>query len=260
MTQTLVVANWKENITVDEAQEWVEKLSSKFKVQSSKLEVVVCPSFVVLPMMAYEISKFEGVKLGAQDISKFEEGQHTGEVSAKMLKDFVSYVIVGHSERRRYFNETDEDVISKMGQCLKHNLTPIVCVSKTEEVSAVSNETEQGSDSAKLEPRSGKNGLEKTVFVYEPLEAISAEGEFHPDDPEHVNLMAEKIKMIVGKNTPVLYGGSVNAENVRSFVDQPDIDGVLVGQTSLDAVEFSKIINNSAMSRRFAPSDSDESK
>jgi len=140
-----------------------------------------------------------------------------------MLKDFVKYVIVGHSERRKYFGETDEDVSQKIEQCLKYGLTPIACVSNLGQVSMVSRVSS------------------KVILVYEPVEHISTGGKFRPDDPEQANLMAQKIKTAVGWDVRVLYGGSVTAENARSFVSQPDISGVLVGQASLDPQEFAKI-------------------
>ncbi len=230
-----VIANWKENKTVSQTTEWFEKFSI-FKSQfSNNLEIVICPSYVLLPMVVDKVSKLENVELGAQDISKFEEGQYTGEVSAKMLKDFVNYVIVGHSERRKYFGETDKDVARKSILALKHTLVPIVCVSNVEEAR-----------SWKVEARKEAGGLklENAVFVYEPVEHISTGGEFHPDDPEHANLMAKEIKSIVGHGIRVLYGGSVNAENVSHFVNQPDISGVLVGQASLDAEEFARIVKS----------------
>jgi triosephosphate isomerase len=238
MEKSLVVANWKENKTVEEAKEWLEKFSATLAGFSNQnhTEVAICPSYVVLPMMAYEISKLEGVKLGAQDVSKFEEGAYTGEVSAKQLKDFVSYVIVGHSERRRYFGETDDDVAAKSLLALKYNLIPIVCVSSVEEARDWKLE-------AGKEGRSSK--LDEAILVYEPLEAISREGEYHPADPEHAQKMAQKIRIAVGGEVAVLYGGSVNAKNVESFVRQPAISGVLVGHASLNAQEFAKVIRNS---------------
>lgn len=215
---------------MDEARKWVDVFNNNFSSLRSERfasgesntiqqfnKVVICPSFVLLPTTASEISKLEGVELGAQDVSKFEEGQYTGEVSAKMLKDFVSYVIVGHSERRKHFGETDGDIALKIEQCLKHELTPIVCVSKVEQAST-----------------------DKAIFAYEPLFAV---GTGEPDTPKNAQKFAEKTKGKVGQNVRVLYGGSVNAENVKSFVSQPDIDGVLVGQASLDPKEFSEIVN-----------------
>ena len=225
MEKTLIVANWKENKTVQEASKWLEGFSSSINNKQLAINnVVICPSFVVLPTMARELSKLENIKLGAQDVSKFEEGQYTGEVSAKMLKDFVDYVIVGHSERRKYFGETDGDVNRKIEQCLKHNLMPVVCVSTTQELSSLSSELSSDHD---------------LLVAYEPLFAV---GTGTPDTPKNANDFALKVKTEVGRDVRVLYGGSVSAENVRSFVSQSDISGVLVGQASLEAEEFARII------------------
>ncbi len=239
-----VIANWKENLTASEAERWAEELNKELRMSASgdssnlmnkgDTEIVVCPPLVLIPILRSHLSlPISHFSLGAQDVSKFEEGQYTGEVSAKMLKDFVDYVIVGHSERRKYFNETDEDVAKKSILALKHNLIPIVCVSNVEEA---------GRWRVEAGKETGCWKLDDVIFVYEPVEHISTGGEFHPDDPEHANLVAKKIKDKVGQDVQVLYGGSVNAENVKSFVSQPDVDGVLVGQASLDAKEFTTII------------------
>ena len=249
MEKTLIVANWKENFTASEAERWADELNKELRMSASgdssnlknkgETEVVVCPPFVLIPVLKSQVSslppdspqrrlprggrgKFQ-VHLGAQDVSKFEEGQYTGEVSAKMLKDFVKHVIVGHSERRKYFGEMDEDVELKIEQCLKHNLIPIVCVNNLEQVPKC--------QSAKV-PK-------ETIFAYEPLFAVGTDT---PDTPENAQKFAEKIKGEVGQDVRLLYGGSVNAENVKLFVSRPDIDGVLVGQASLDAAEFAKIV------------------
>ena len=211
-----VIANWKENKTTSQATSWLEQFSI-FNFQfSNETEVVICPPFVLLPVL-YPLppTPYPQFSLGAQDVSKFEEGQYTGEVSAKMLKDFVEFVIIGHSERREHFGETDEDVDLKIEQCLKYDLMPIVCVSDLEQVST-----------------------DKVIFAYEPLFAV---GTGEPDTPENAQRFAQKIKSKVGQDVRVLYGGSVNAKNAKSFVSQPDIDGVLVGQASLDPKEFAKI-------------------
>jgi triosephosphate isomerase len=234
MKKTLIVANWKENLTATQAKGWVDELNRELGMSASgdpsdlrnygKAEIVVCPPFILIPLLHSSFIIHNSLfHLGAQDVSKFEGGQYTGEVSAKMLKDFVDYVIVGHSERRRHFGETDEDVSRKIEQCLKYNLTPIVCVSKIEEVGG------------------GKWDVGKTIFAYEPLAAI---GTGEPDTPENANDFAQKIKAEIGQNVRVLYGGSVTAENVQAFVSQSDIDGILVGKASLDAEEFVRLCNS----------------
>ena len=231
MEKTLIVANWKENLIVPQAKKWLEEFSifnfhrsegSPLADFSNDSEVIICPSFVLIPVIRSHLSHHTPhLSIGAQDVSKFEEGQYTGEVSAKMLKDLVKYVIVGHSERRKYFNETDEDVNLKVQHCLKHNLTPIICVSKMEQVSMCQ-----------------CVNVSKAIFAYEPLFAV---GTGKTDTPEKANDFAQKVKSEVGQNAQVLYGGSVTAENVKSFVSQKDLSGVLVGEASLDAEEFAKL-------------------
>ena len=234
MEKKLIVANWKENFTVAESQKWVESFGSQLSALSSQLEVIICPSFVLIPFLHSQLSPLTSrLSLGAQDVSKFEEGQYTGEVSAKMLKDFVKYVIVGHSERRRYFGETDEDVSRKVEQCLKYDLTPIVCVSNLEQASM------SQPHFAKASRGKCVKESKKIVFAYEPVFAV---GTGIPDTPENAQEFAQKIKSIISQNVRVLYGGSVNLENVKSFVSQPDISGVLVGQASLDPKELARIV------------------
>lgn len=234
MKKTLIVANWKENKTAPQTKEWLEEFSNpKFQIPNN-VGVVICPSFVLIPVLRSHFSHHTShLSLGAQDVSKFEEGQYTGEVSAKMLKDFVEFVIIGHSERRRYLGETDEDVAAKSVLALKYDLIPIVCASSVKE--ARSWKLEAGKDA-------GGWRLDDVVFAYEPLFAV---GSSEPDTPENAQKFAQKIRAEVGLDVRILYGGSVNAENVKSFVSQPDIGGVLVGQASLDVAEFSKIISNS---------------
>lgn len=214
MEKTLVVANWKEYKNISEAKRWVEVFGKRV---NKGINIVVCPSFVLIPPLHSSfIIHNSSFSLGAQDVSKFEEGPYTGGVSARQLADFVSYVIVGHSERRRHFGETDEDVRLKIEQCFGYELTPIVCVSNLEQVSRYQSVKVSG----------------EIIFAFEPLFAV---GSGQPDTPENAQDFAKK----VGRQ--ILYGGSVNSENVKSFVDQPDIRGVLVGQASLDPAEFARI-------------------
>jgi len=222
--KTLVVANWKENKTIAEAEQWTDGLNKELRIKNEgSVEIIVCPPSILIPILhSLFIIPNSPLRLGAQDVSKFEEGQYTGEVSAKMLKGFVDYVIVGHSERRKYFGETDDDVKLKVEQCLKHNLIPIVCVSHLKQVS-----------------KCHSIKVSQMIFAYEPLFAV---GSGKADTPENANEFAKKIKAEVGQDVRVLYGGSVTAENVKSFVEQPDINGVLVGEASLEAEEFAGIV------------------
>ena len=221
MDKLLIVANLKSYKTENEAKEWLEKFI-KIKKSGQNLdtkEIVICPPFQLLFMFrAYATDKGLPVKIGAQNVWPFDEGAYTGEVNAIQIKDFAEYVLIGHSERRNNFGETDVMLSKKTELSLKYGLTPIFLV--------------QGKDS--LIPQ----GIE--IIAYEPVSAI---GSGNPDTPENANQIASAIK---SKNNTykVLYGGSVTPENVKSFTSMPGINGVLVGGASLDPEEFIKIIQN----------------
>lgn len=221
----LIVANWKLNKTISEAIEWLKEFGiQKTEFRSQNVKIVVCPSFTVLSELQRELKKTKlPIKLGAQNVSQFEKGQYTGEVSAGMLQGLVNYVIIGHSEIRKHFGETDQIISEKAKQCEKYGITPILCASNLDQL--------RGCEKAK-----------DLVVAYEPLEAISTEGEFHPDDPDHANEIAGKIKEIIGSKNRVLYGGSVHKDNVKYFAARKNIDGLLVGQASLDAERFVEIL------------------
>ena len=218
-----LVGNWKSNKTGGEVEGWFGELEGVS--QTSSVEVVVCPSFVHLEKAAGLVSRISGWKLGAQDVSRFPMGKYTGAVSADMLTPFCEYVIVGHSERRKYFGESSQDVAMKVGLALDAGLKPIVCVDEpyaSEQINALD-----------------ESAFEKTIIAYEPLSAI---GTGDPDTPEHANEVASKIKEMVDSKSPVLYGGSVTADNVTGFMKVDGIDGFLVGGVSLDAKSWVELI------------------
>lgn len=218
------MANWKEHGTIEESNNWVKEFA-KNRSLLKDIEVVVCPPFTTLSSIPQLIRAQQlPIAIGAQDISRFEEGKHTGEVSAKMVSEFASYVIIGHSERRSDSGDTDEIVAQKVKLAQKHNLAPIICISEMKQVEALKN----------LVPSFA--GL----IAYEPLFAI---GTGNPDTPENANAMAEKVKAIF-QNTRVLYGGSVDGNNVALFLKQGQIEGVLVGNRSADASFFLEIVKN----------------
>ena len=234
MKKLFIIANWKSHKTQDEASAWLQELRIKPSLTSlnaggnqqlGNKNIIVCPSFTSLLIMSQEREKKAlPIQLGAQNISQFDEGAYTGEVSAKQIKEFVEYVIIGHSERRKYFGETDEVVSEKVKKAITSGITPIVCVSNLEQV-----------QSLKFKVQSSE-----MIIAYEPLSAI---GSGNPDNPEHVNKIAEEIKEI-HTEISVVYGGSVTSKNVESFTDMENIDGVLVGSASLDPVEFSAILQH----------------
>lgn len=211
-----IIANWKSNKTIAEALDWVAQIGSKLP-KRDELKVVVCPTFSALSEVkkAITVGNFP-LTLGAQDLSPFGAGAYTGEESAQLLNQLVGLAILGHSERRKNFNETDEMVAKKVNQAKEFNITPLVCV--------------QAADT--VVPEGCK------LVAYEPVWAI---GTGNPDTPENANEVAKKLKQKYGEDLEVIYGGSVTSENVKEFLVQEHISGVLPGKASLDPQEFIKI-------------------
>lgn len=224
MKQLFIVANWKSNKTKSETIEWFQGL----KVNDLKLtnkEIIVCPPFVFLSeLRSYIINQKSSIKIGAQNISPYGEGAYTGEVNGKQIKELADYVLIGHSERRRYFGETDEVINKKLQMAFTYGLTPILCISDANQIinhkSLIINQT--------------------VIIAYEPIFAI---GSGTPDTPENTDIIAKEIKQIL-PNVLVLYGGSVTEANVAIFTNVPSIDGVLIGGASLDPQKFTSIISN----------------
>lgn len=247
MRTKLIVANWKMNFTIVEALKFFAGLRHEFKGVAD-CEVVVCPPFTAL--YAFDEAFAETpYKLGAQNMHWEEAGPFTGEVSPNFLKELnVQYVILGHSERRTHFGETDQGVNKKVDAALQKDLIPIVCVGETKE------EYEQGAGWTKVESQmkktldgQGRGAIEKMVWAYEPIWAI---GTGKHATPEHAQKMAEEMRNLLTRSLDgptaqtmrILYGGSVSGENAESFLHQRDIDGLLVGGASLDPKVFAGII------------------
>ncbi|MFH1536053.1 MAG: triose-phosphate isomerase [Patescibacteria group bacterium] len=216
MKNIWVIANWKSNKTIAEALDWISKVGPQIP-KADNLKVVVCPAFNALSEVkkAIEVGGFP-LMLGAQDLSPFGLGAYTGEESAELLSSFVDLAILGHSERRKNFGETDEIIAKKVEQTLANKIIPLVCV--------------QGEETPVPE------GCK--LVAYEPIFAI---GSGNSDTPENVNRMANLFKQRIDSDLKIIYGGSVNSGNVKSFITQEAISGVLVGNASLDAQEFIKI-------------------
>jgi len=216
MKNIWIIANWKSNKTIEEALSWISVVGPKIEKREN-LKVVVCPPFSALSEVkkAITIGNFP-LLVGSQDLSPYEVGAYTGEESAALMNELISLSILGHSERRKNFDETDEMVAKKVKQALDNRITPLVCVqSKDTPVP----------DGAKL-------------IAYEPVFAI---GTGNPDTPENSNEVAGSFKE---NGVEVLYGGSVDSKNVKGFLIQENINGVLVGGASLDPEEFVKIVQN----------------
>lgn len=221
MSNIWIIANWKSNKTIAEALDWVSKVGYEIPKQDN-LRVVVCPTFSALSEVkkAVEAGGYP-LMVGSQDLSPFEVGAYTGEENAQTLSQFIDLVIIGHSERRENFKETDEMVAEKVEQAIKNNITPLVCV--------------QGVDTAVPE--------ECELVAYEPIFAI---GTGSPDTPENAGHIASVLKEKYGQDLEVIYGGSVNASNVKGFITQENISGVLVGNSSLSAEEFIRVVKECA--------------
>lgn len=211
MKHLFIAGNWKSNKILPEAEDWI----SKFHTVSDNCTIVLCVPFTVLPIFAQKNPSFS---LGAQDVSPFPEGAYTGEVSARQIKEFADWVIIGHSERRKYFNETDGMLESKVKEAKATGLKVIYCV--PDDKTAI------------------PAGVD--VVAYEPVWAI---GTGKSDTPENANAVIGAIKA-KSQVTTVIYGGSVTAENVASFVGMSAIDGVLPGGASLDPEKFAALILN----------------
>ncbi|OGH10827.1 MAG: hypothetical protein A3B38_03965 [Candidatus Levybacteria bacterium RIFCSPLOWO2_01_FULL_36_13] len=211
-----IVANFKSYKTQVDAENWLEKFKS-LKIEEDK-KVIVCPPFTLLPLFKSFIKENSlQLLLGSQNISPFDEGPYTGEENAKQIKEFADYVLIGHSERRVNFKEDDNVLDKKCEVALKNGLVPIFLV------------------------QSEKDNIPKGVEIiaYEPVFAI---GSGIPDTPDNASAIASVIKK--KGDYRVLYGGSVNSENVKEFSRVDNISGVLVGGASLEADEFIKVIKN----------------
>lgn len=222
MKKLFLVANWKSHKRVEEAQAFLKTfLEEEIDLNETDKHIILCPSLLSLPVLTHDLQSltpsFE-ISFGAQNISPFSEGAYTGEEAASQVAEFAKYVIIGHSERRKEFNETDEILERKVSLAKQYNLEPIYCI--------------QGKEIAIPE---GVN-----IVAYEPLDAI---GTGQPATPENAEDVAAYLKE--NKNIPyVLYGGSVTAQNVHSYTTEEHINGVLVGTDSLNPNSFLEIIKN----------------
>ncbi len=246
MRKNLVAGNWKMNLSIDEATK-LAKAVVKLAGEEGP-DVLLCPSYTLI-CHVHDIVKDSRVKLGAQNLFWESKGAFTGEISADMIVDAgCSHVIIGHSERRQYFGETDASVQRKTAKALEVGLTPVVCVGETLD------EREEGQTEAVIERQiSGAlakfkaKDVEKLVLAYEPVWAIGTGQTATPAMAEDVHALIrawlrEKYSDKVANGMVILYGGSVKGSNASELFSQEDIDGGLIGGASLKADEFAKII------------------
>ena len=241
----IISANWKMNKTVSETKDFFRNFRVKIQSVNNNCEVIICPPFIAIPEAVCECKNIN-IKIGAQNCYYEDNGAFTGEVSAKMVSDIgAEYVILGHSERRKYFFETNEIINKKIYKALENGLKVIFCVGESLEI------RENGSINEFIESqiKSGLKGISKEslksiIIAYEPIWAI---GTGKAIDCEDADDMAEFIKKCLADNfgveTAVLYGGSVKPGNAQDFLKTENIDGLLVGGASLDGESFAEIVS-----------------
>lgn len=247
MQQKWVIGNWKMNGTLEQAKSLFQGLKNSVP-QSDKLHCAVCPPAVFLPMAA-EYLQESSVAIGGQNIcaESADYGAYTGEISASMLQEFaVSYVLLGHSERREYYAETDAVVVEKFKQAKQKGLTPVLCVGESLQ------RREAGEAKAHIAAQVeavvsalGVSAVSGALIAYEPIWAIgtglTATPEQAQEIHQHIRSVLAQYDEEIAAKTPILYGGSVNAANAESLFAMRDINGALVGGASLKLEEFTEI-------------------
>ncbi len=249
--QLLLAGNWKMNMLLEEANTYVEtfikETGSKLSDYSDKVEVLLCPPYTLLYKLKGLINDTP-IKLGAQNVYYEKSGAYTGEISPLMLKDVgCEYVIIGHSERRKYFHETDNVINAKIKSSLEEGLIPILCVGELleerkakKEYDVVRNQLIWALDGINI------SSFSQLVIAYEPVWAIGTGVSAEPSDAQNMSRFIRDVlskifddKIALGIR--ILYGGSVKPDNIEGFIKQADVDGALVGGASLDAAKFAKI-------------------
>ena len=252
MRRPIIAGNWKMNKTLEEAVSVAVGLKRKFYTFSDA-DIVICPPFTALSRVQDTIVD-SSLMLGAQDIYWEEKGAFTGEISPNMLKDIgCRYIIVGHSERRHIFGETDEEVNKKVRVILKHGMTPIMCIGEKLE------EKDHGMTLEVLEKQllgglkdMTKDEVKRTIIAYEPVWAIGTGRTATPREAQEAHKFIRKfIERTYSKQTSskirIQYGGSVKPDNIGQLMVQEDIDGALVGGASLDVNTFAQIVKNAVL-------------
>jgi triosephosphate isomerase len=248
MRKKIIAANWKMNMTQSESAQFVESFLRDVG-EINDVEVVIIPPFTAIPKVSEALGRAHNIKLGAQNMYWEKSGAFTGEISAQLLRDlFVHYVVLGHSERRTLFGETDEMVNRKVRAAHEGKLRPIVCVGETldqrdnGEVEKILSMQLRGS-LAGLTPKE----LQESVIAYEPVWAIGTGRNATPQQAQEAHafirhILREMTDEATADRVRIQYGGSVKPENARELMSQPDIDGALVGGASLDPRSFAQIV------------------
>jgi triosephosphate isomerase len=249
MRKPLIAGNHKMNMTISEVLDYAKNLIERVeKVNNKDIEILICPPYISLYSL-YEITKITNIKIGAQNCHYEENGAFTGEVSVKMLKNAgVEYVILGHSERRHIFNESNEFINKKVKKALENDLNVILCIGEKEEerdndITNCVNEIQLKSCLKDIDKKYHKN----LVIAYEPVWAIGTGKTATPEDAQSAHSYIRQVlsniyNQDIANDIRILYGGSVKPHNINNLVSQKDIDGALVGGASLKFDSFEKII------------------
>ena len=249
--KTYVMGNWKMNLTVGDSSIYLQRLLKKIK-PSRGLEIIIAPSAISLPSLSLQLERNKSkIKLAAQNIYQKDFGAYTGEIAIAQLRGVVSYALIGHSERRFIFGETNKDITQKVAAAIRSGITPILCIGETENqrnfgetIDVLRDELLGGLSEIDTED------VKKCLIAYEPVWAISTSKQARPATPDEIavsiQLIKEQLVDIYGQETaeeiPLLYGGSVNPNNAGAYLTIPGINGVLVGESSLISDNFNEII------------------
>ncbi|MCF8001463.1 MAG: triose-phosphate isomerase [Halanaerobiales bacterium] len=250
MRKPFIAGNWKMNKTISEAKDLVTSLKEKV-AGIENVEIGVCPPDIDLPDVV-EIAKSSNIKVGGQNMHWEESGAFTGDTSPVMLKELgVDYIIVGHSERREYYGETDEEVNKKVKAAFNHGLKPIICVGESLEERKADNTRDKVEKQVKAALKGlNQKQVSQTVIAYEPLWAIgtgeSASAKQANEVISYIRDVIETQYLDAAEDVRIQYGGSVKPHNIEEFMSESDIDGALVGGASLQAESFAQIIKKAA--------------
>ncbi|HKK11089.1 MAG TPA: triose-phosphate isomerase [Bacteroidales bacterium] len=250
MRKKIIAGNWKMNKTFQEADELVENISQGLKeLNLNKKEVILCPPFLFAEMVSDYAEEFP-FSVGVQNVSEYKRGAYTGEVSAEMIQSMdIKYVVIGHSERRSLFDESDDVLASKTDRALAYGLTPIFCCGELLEARKAENHFEV----VKAQIVDGlfhldKDEIQKVVIAYEPVWAIGTGETATKEQAQEMHqfirkLVAAKYNKEIADEITILYGGSVKPTNAEEIFAEPDVDGGLIGGASLKAEDFLAIID-----------------
>jgi triosephosphate isomerase len=252
--KALIVGNWKMNLGVHEASLYLNKLDKVVKIHRN-VEVVIAPTMLALQTLSLQVN-LRQIKLAAQNFYWRDHGAYTGEVSAAQLRGIVQFALVGHSERRYVFNESDKDTRAKVQAAIRNNIRPILCVGET-----LSERTANETKDVLFDQLIGglanvtSEELEQVVIAYEPVWAIGTGKNAVPDDvTAAIQAIRSQLKHLYGakaaEGVQVLYGGSVTLDSASTYLALPDVDGLLIGGASLDEHAFASIIEKAHASKK----------